>query len=281
MPAHQPTVAGRGLGSELRSIREEQRLSSTKVAKQLGWQQSKISKIENGKQGITPADVATLLAIYGITGHVRDRLIAKAERADEPGLVEPRGGLSRESRTLIQLEVEATSIFNLEPLLVPGLLQTPDYTRALMKSGGVSDGDTEVRVTTRMGRQALLSRSDPPMTRFIVDEGVLRRPMLEPRLMARQLRHIIESTERPNVTIQVLPASLGGHNGLDESFTLLEFPKDRSVVYLDHKISGVFLEEEHEVAFYNDEVARLKQSALSPEDSVDLIASIAKSLEHG
>nr|WP_262391636.1 helix-turn-helix domain-containing protein [Nocardiopsis sp. CNR-923] len=118
-------------------------LSSTAVAKQLGWQQSKISKIETGKQGITPADVSALLVAYGVVGNERDQLIEAAEKVDEPGLWEKQDAMSRDSRTLIRLESEATEIVNLEPLIIPGLLQTPDYIRALMKACGVADADLE------------------------------------------------------------------------------------------------------------------------------------------
>ncbi|WP_017595346.1 helix-turn-helix domain-containing protein [Nocardiopsis potens] len=279
MAANQPTVAGRGLGAELRSIREEHKLSSTKVAKRLGWPQSKISKIENGKQSIRAADVASLLAVYGVIGHERDHLIAKAENSDEAGLWEKQSGMSRESRTLIQLEAEATGIFNLEPLILPGLLQTPDYIRALMTTGGISEEDTEVRTAARLGRQALLSRQTPPRTEFVIDECALRRPLLPPRLMARQLRHIIEATERPTVTVQVLPLSLGGHRGLDGPFMLLEFAKLRSVVHVEHKISAFFLEEEQETAFYRQEADSLRESALNPAESVDFIAGIVRELD--
>lgn len=276
MRGGQPTVAGRGLGAELRSIREERNLSSRKVANQLGWPQSKVSKIENGKQGVTAADVASLLAIYAVTGFERDRLVVKAEKADEPGFFESQGGLSRESRTLIQLESEAVSHFNFEPLVIPGLLQTPDYTRSIMQAAGVPEEETEVRVAARMGRQALLSREHPPELEFAIDEGVLRRNILPPRLLARQLRHVVEASERPHVTIWTLPLALGAHTGLDGSFGVIDLPKGKSVAYLEHKISGTFLEESHEVEFYRAEADRLRQSALSPDESVAFIAAIAE-----
>jgi len=277
--ANQPTVAGRGLGAELRSIREERRLSGTKIANQLGWPQSKISKIENGKQSIRAADVASLLAVYGVVGQERERLIEKAESSDEPGLWEKQSGMSRESRTLIQLEAEAIGIFNLEPLVLPGLLQTPDYIRALMTTGGIPEEDAEVRTAARLGRQALLSRQAPPHIEFVIDECALRRPLLPPRLMARQLRHIIEATERPSVTVQVLPLSLGGHRGLDGPFMLLEFAKLRPVVHVEHKISAFFLEDEQETSFYRHEADSLRETALNPAESVDFVADIARELD--
>src|SRR5690606_3992388 len=117
-----------------------------------------------------------------------------------------------------------------------------DYTRALMKAGGVSEPSREIRVATRLARQALLSRDKPPHAEFVIDECALRRPLLPPRLMVRQLRHLTETAERPNVTVRVLPFSLGGHNGLDGPFLLLNFDNLRTVVHLEQKISALFLE---------------------------------------
>lgn len=277
--ALQSTIAGRGLGVELRTLRNKRRLSLRHVATQLGWQPSRLSRIETGKQGITTEDVASLLVIYGVTGDERDRLLAMTERADEPNLWEIQGPLSQESRTLIQIEPTATGIVNFQPLLIPGLLQTPEYTRTLMKAGGVADEDAEVRVAARMSRQAILSRETPPDLEMIVDEGALRRVVGSPTTMARQLRHLVEATERPNVALRVLPWFIGAHTGLDGAFTLFDFDRDKPVVYLDHKISGLFLEQPEQVAFFRAEVDRLASSALSHQDSVATVAAIAKELD--
>ncbi|TDQ55111.1 helix-turn-helix domain-containing protein [Actinorugispora endophytica] len=271
-------VASRGLGRELRALRMEKKLSMRNAADKLGWQSSKISRIENGQQGISPTDAASLLAVYGVTGHERERLLARVEKTEDLSLLEVRGGLSRESHTLIELEAEADRIFNLEPLWLPGLLQTADYTRAVMKACHVPEGDIEVRVVARMGRQTVLGKENAPEVEFAIDEGALRRPIVSSRLMSRQLRQICETAERGNVTVRVLPFSLGGHNGLDGSLEILTFARNSPIVYLDHGISGFFLEEGYQVAFYQTEMARLREIALGPEESVDFIAAIAKDL---
>jgi hypothetical protein len=103
------------------------------------------------------------------------------------------------------LEAEATAILNFEPLLVPGLLQTADYTHAVMRAGGVPDVAAQPRVAARLGRQSILTRDEPPTLHAIVDEGVLRRVLGSPRVMTRQLRHLVEVAERPAVTLQVVP----------------------------------------------------------------------------
>lgn len=272
----QATVIGRGLGGELRVLRAAKRLSCAKVATQLGWQASKISRMETGKQGIRQADVASLLVIYGVIGKERDRLLRMADRSDDLGYWESQSALSKESKTLIRLEREATSIVTFHPLLVPGLVQTADYVRALMTKGGAPKEDIDARVAARMARQAILSKEEPPELRLIVDETVLRRVLGTPKIMARQLRHILEAVERPSISLQVLPLALQGHPGLDGSFHLLDFPRNKPVVHLEHKISGLFLEEPEQVEFFRRDVDKLTEVGLSPAKSLDFVATVAR-----
>lgn len=274
----QPTVAVRGLAGELRRLRRAEKLSVRGVAARLGWPASKLSRMETGRQGIRIEDVASLLVIYGVTGDERKRLLAMAERSD-PGWWEVLSGLTVESRTLIQLEAEATAIFNFEPLLVPGILQTPDYARAVMRACGVSEDEAQVRVTARIGRQVILSRDAPPAVETIIDEGALRRVLGNPWIMARQLRHLMEAADRPAVTLRVVPWSVGGHTGLDGSFAMLQFDRNHPVVYLDHKASGLFLEEPDHVAYFRREADRLEAVALDPDDSMKLISQVIKERE--
>nr|WP_262391637.1 DUF5753 domain-containing protein [Nocardiopsis sp. CNR-923] len=132
-----------------------------------------------------------------------------------------------------------------------------------------------------MARQALLTRDSPPILDFIVDESALRRPLLPAQGMSRQLRHIVEAAERPNVSVRVLPFDLGGHRGLDGSFMLLGFNKARTVIHVEHKISTFFLEDEREIAFYRDEIDSLRAAAMNPDESSDFIAAIAHELGSG
>ncbi|WJK34535.1 helix-turn-helix transcriptional regulator [Solwaraspora sp. WMMA2065] len=268
------TIAIRGLAGELRTLRQGRKLSVRGVAARLGWPASKLSRMETGRQGSKLEDVASLLVIYGVTGEERQRLLAMSERS-EPGWWEVLGGLPVESRTLIQLEAEASAIVDFEPLLVPGLLQTPDYTRAVLQGCGVPEADAQTRVTARLGRQAILARSEPPALHAILDESALRRPLGGPWVMGRQLRHLVDAADRPNVTLQVVPWSVGGYTGLDGAFAILDFPRNRTVVHLEHKISGLFLEEPEQVSFFREELDRLLTVALSPAESIDLVARLA------
>ncbi|GAA3052168.1 helix-turn-helix domain-containing protein [Actinokineospora globicatena] len=272
----QPTVIGRGLGGELRVLREGRKMSLKEVADLLGWQASKISRMETGKQGIRPADVASLLVVYRVTGRDRDRLVKLAERSEDTGYWENQPALSAESKTLMRIEREASEIVIYEPLLIPGLVQTGDYVRALMRAGNVSAEDVDARVAARLARQAVLTKDTPPKLKMIVDEFVLRRVLGNPKIMARQLRHVLESVERGTTSFQVLPLSLFGHSGLDGSYTLMEFVRNLPVVYLDHKISGLFLEEPAHIEFFRDETDTLSELALSPVESAELVATIAR-----
>nr|MDT0661344.1 helix-turn-helix transcriptional regulator [Micromonospora sp. DSM 115978] len=276
MARHQSsTVVGRGLGGELRQIRKDRGLTAVAVANQLDWQPSRLSRMETGQQGIQVEDVAALLVVYGVTGQERKRLLGMAERVKDTGWWEMIGGLPAESRTLIRLEAEATAILNWQPVLVPGLLQMPEYVRAVMRGCGVSDSDAQGRVAARLGRQAILTRNEPPTLDVVLDEIVLRRVLGGPRVMARQLRHLVEAAERPNVTLRVVPFGVGAHTGLDGPIVLLAFPRNRPVVHLEHKLSGLFLDEPNQVEFFRREADRLAEVALSPAESVDLVARVA------
>ncbi|RZS30316.1 helix-turn-helix protein [Herbihabitans rhizosphaerae] len=275
----QATMTGRGLGGELRALREAAGFSCAKVAKELGWQASKISRMETGKQAIKPADVASLLVVYRVIGKDRDRLLKMAERTDDLGYWENQTALSNESKTLLRIERDATAIFTAQPLVIPGLLQNADYARALMYSCNVAFDDVDTRVAARMARQVILSKEEPPLLHAIMDETVLRRVLGSPKIMARQLRTIQEAAEERKITIQVLPFEQGGHAALDGTFHIIEFANHNSVIYLDHKISGLFLEQPDHVALFRREADKLTKAALSPGMSMDFVAAIAREYE--
>ncbi|GAB2919032.1 helix-turn-helix transcriptional regulator [Micromonospora polyrhachis] len=274
-----PTVVGRGLGGELRQLRKARSLTALVVCKQLGWQPSRLSRMETGQQGIRPEDVASLLVVYGVIGAERKRLLAMTERAHERGWWERLGpGLTPWSKTFFQLEEQTSRLTSWEPMLVPGLLQTEDYTRAVMRAIGIPEAEARVRVTARQSRQVILKRPQPPQLHAIVDEIALRRVLGDRRVMARQLRRLVELAESPHVRLQVLPFGVGGHPGLDGPFLILDFEREPSVVHQEPKMSSVFLEEPDQVAIFRRTADRLARMALSPARSVEFIARVA--IEH-
>jgi transcriptional regulator with XRE-family HTH domain len=276
MPKSPATARARGLGAELRELRKKAGLSTRDVAQQLRWSASTLNRIENGGRNTSSEDVAALLALYKVTGEERDRLLEFAREADHPGWWETTGSkLPAQLTALIGFESEATHITYVDLSLVPGLLQIPEYTRALLAGGGVAKSEIETLVVTRLGRQAILSKPNPPHYLAIIDEAVLRRPIGGPKVMTAQLRHLLTVTERPNVTVQVIPFQHGAHPGLDGPYVLLNFAKAQPLVHLEHKRSGIFVDEPDDVEVFTQTTETLQATALDPNRSHQFIVSIA------
>jgi hypothetical protein len=176
---------------------------------------------------------------------------------------------------LIGFESQAVRITDVASVLVPGLLQTPEYARAVMAGCGIPTLDAETRVATRMGRQVILSRPEPPELLTIVDEAVLRRPVGGPAVMADQLRYMVKIAERPNVTVRVIPFECGAHTGLDGPYVVLEFAKASTIVHLEHKQSGIFVDEPQDVEPFLAATATLTETALDPAASEKLLVEVA------
>ena len=280
MPKRPATVRARGLGADRRELRDAKKLTTREVAKHLGWSASTVSRTENGMRNISSEDVAALLVLYGVTGKERDRLLTLARESDQPGWWETQHpGLPSQLTALIGFESQATQIVDVELILVPGLLQTAEYARAMLNAASVPGLQAETRVATRLGRQALLSRPNPPEYLAIVDESVLRRPVGGKAVMAEQIRHMCRAAERPNVTLQVIPYDLGAHAGLSGSYVLLEFAKARTIVHLEHKRSSLFLDEPDDIAPFVATVDTLRNVALDPVRSIEFLKSLTVEYE--
>jgi len=265
-----------GLGWELKYIRNQRGLSLEVVCQQLRWQQSKLSRMENGQQHISDADLGALLVIYRVHGEDRRRLLRLAQRQDAPGYWELDPPQVAGTWTLVRLEQEATSIVDAETMLIPGLVHTEDYARALMLAGNVPPEQVEPRVQARMERRSLLTRDNAPKFEMILDETALRRPLGSRSIMVRQLRALLKVAELPNVRLWVVPFELGASVGFHYSFYLMGFPRNKSVVFLEQKTSGVYLEEADKTEVFRRHAARLAKIALNPAESIDRIATIAK-----
>ncbi|MET7482892.1 helix-turn-helix transcriptional regulator [Streptomyces sp. NPDC005538] len=281
-----PAVRRRKLGAELRALRAEAGLTSGEAARLVGWHQSKVSRIETGASGVKPPDVRLLLDAYQVgDAQLRDMLLVLAGSDDGGGRHHwwhaYRGVLPPAYRDFISLESQASTIRTLETSVVPGLLQTPEYARAVTRAavGGLdNDGperlDTLVRV--RLARQDVL-RADPPLSLSVVlDEAVLRREVGGPGVMARQLDRLVEAARLPQVRLQVLPFAAGAHIGITGPFVIFSFPStsDLDVVVLDHLTSSLYLERKEDLEAYSEAFNTLQFHALSPEDSLDHIAGI-------
>ncbi|SDZ45490.1 Helix-turn-helix domain-containing protein [Saccharopolyspora shandongensis] len=274
------SARARGLGAELRQLRNGSGYKQEEVAKRLGLSKATMSRIESGAKAVTEADVSAILAVLGVTGEDRNRLLKLVREQDQPGWWETGvPGLPKQLTGLLEFERDASQIGCLGMILVPGLLQTSDYVRAVMRGSGVDAADIEARVAIRIGRQEILTKPTPVVFHALIDASVLRRVVGGPRVMAEQLRHILKMARRRNVTIQVIPEEVATHPGLEGSFVLLEFPKARSIVHLEQRRLGAFLDEPADVADYKKVLDTLQRVALSPADSAKLIATRADELE--
>jgi transcriptional regulator with XRE-family HTH domain len=253
-----PTVRRMLVGSRLRRLRTENGLSREQAATAIRASAWKIHRLENGQVGFKDRDIVDLLRFYGVTdpGEVA-ALVVLAREANDPGWWQQYGDvLPQWFRAYVDLESAATLIRTYEGQLVPGLLQTEDYMRAVIAGAHLDDppGEAEQRVQLRLGRQALLERTDAPRLWAVVDEAALRRPVGGSKVMRAQLERLIEATRLPNVTLQVLPFALGAHPAMVGAFSVLRFA-DRELpdlVYLEHLSNAVYLDKRDEVEQYLD-----------------------------
>ncbi|MGA5581844.1 helix-turn-helix domain-containing protein [Streptomyces thermodiastaticus] len=275
---HGPEVRRRKLGAELRALRTAAGLTSGEAARRAGWHQSKVSRIETGTSGVKPADVRLLLDAYEVEdGQLRELLLALAgsgDAEDRPWWHAYRGVLPPTYRDFISLESQATGMRTLETSVVPGLLQTPEYARAVTRAAvdGVDEQRLDTLVEVRLTRQGVL-RGDPPLR---LNEAVLRRQVGGPEVMARQLDRLMEAARLPQVTLQVLPFSAGAHIGVTGPFVIFSFSNtsDLDVVVLDHLTSSLHLERKEDLQAYSEAFDTLRLHAMPAEDSLEYIAEI-------
>jgi transcriptional regulator with XRE-family HTH domain len=272
-----PSVRCRQVANQLRALREDAGLTGAEVAKQLGMSPSKISRIETGQRMLSVDVVAALLGLYRVPERQRDQVLDQVRKSAERGWWESQGlGLPELWKALIDFESRATRIQNYEALFVPGLLQTDEYTGAIIK--GINKAMTESELTnlvaSRRARQAVLRRHDLQFL-AVIDEGALRRPIPESGLMRRQLRHLADSAERSNITVRVVPLQAGPHAGLRGPFILMEFANEPSLVHIEHQNVGLFLDEKEDIAAYGVVLGNILSVALEPVDSAELISRIA------
>ncbi|MFK0222814.1 helix-turn-helix domain-containing protein [Streptomyces vinaceus] len=290
---HGPAVRRRKLGEELRALRDRTGLTSGEAAQIAGWHQSKISRIETGRSGVKPEDIRLLLDVYAKVVSPEQRALLEALSASAagpgPGAGEAgrgrqwwhdyRGLLPQEYRDFISLEASARSARTVELSVVPGLLQTPEYARAVTRAalGGLPEPKVDALVDVRLARQSVLRAAPPLELSAVLDEAVLRRQIGGPGVMAAQLRHLVQVARLPQVSLQVLPFSVGGHLGLTGPFVIFSFPNiaDLDVVVLDHLTSSLYLERKEDLEAYSAAFRTIQAHALPPRDSSDLISSLA------
>ncbi|MEO6086128.1 MAG: helix-turn-helix transcriptional regulator [Umezawaea sp.] len=269
------TVRAEELGDELRGLRERAGLSLERAGEQIDASATKMSRIENGLREGSAEDVSALLAIYGCGGPRRAELLTLAREVERRGWWQRnKPDFAERQRTLIGLEAKADLIVNFEGMHIPGLLQTGEYTRALMNECGmVPTIEIEGRMVTRMRRHAVLLKERPPRLIALIDELVLHRMIGGPDVVRRQLEHLVEAACLPNTTLRVVPNS-GAHAASAGAFELVRRPAGHKVVFLENLTSSLFLEEPQEIETYEQAIRLLLARALSAEESVRLITEL-------
>jgi transcriptional regulator with XRE-family HTH domain len=272
----------RQLGAELRRLREQSRRTAAEVAGELGWSESKLSRIETAHSSVKNSDLGRLLDAYRVSAADRSRFTALAGLSRQRAWWEGYGeALLDPYKTLLGFEAEAGAIFAYDAIILHGLLQTNEYASAIIKAVSVGERPDVIsqRVAVRMARQAVLTREPPPQLVVIIDEAVLRRPIGGRNVMRRQLMRLLEVSEQPPITIQVLPLAVGAHRGVDGSFSILQFPTeaDNPLAYCDGMTGGVFRSKAEDLRRYWMSLESLRATALRPEESVDFITEVGRS----
>jgi transcriptional regulator with XRE-family HTH domain len=270
-----PTVRKRELGALLRALRNERGLTVDQVAEELMCSPSKVSRMETGQRGATRRDIRDLCDLYGVTDAAeRERLMTLAREGKQQGWWQP---FSLPYNTYVGLEQEAAALRIFHSSVVPGLVQTADYTRALHDKAfpKLEDSAIEERVQERRTRQKILTGDNPTQLEIIIDEAVLHRPIGGQVVMREQMDRLIQEVERPNLTVHVLPFDVGAHPALESNFTILEFAGDApTVVYVEGLAGPIYVERQQDVEHYLFVLDRLRSMALSPQDSAKLVAKV-------
>ncbi|MFI9010445.1 helix-turn-helix domain-containing protein [Actinosynnema sp. NPDC053489] len=272
------SVRSRRLAHTLRKLRTTAGFSIEAVAEAVGMSGSKISRIETSELGVYLDDLEKLLDCYRVGRGQRVELLDLARHAGQRGLLRMNNQkLPGDWQTWADFEDEAGSLLNYEPLVVPGLLQTPEYARALIRATGhaLTDPQVDSLVASRMSRQGLLSRSVPLKLSVIIEQSVFERPFHDPGAQRRQIRHLIDAGERPNVTVRVIPTDAELHAGLSGPFVILEYDDDPSLVLLENKVSSLFIDEDEQIEVFEATWAALRRLAYTEEETLDYLKGLA------
>ncbi|MGX1849230.1 helix-turn-helix domain-containing protein [Streptomyces sp. NBC_01456] len=281
-PRGGPTVLRIVLGTQLRRLREGAGITREAAGDAIRGSHAKISRLELGRVSCKERDVADLLTLYNVTDEtIRSDFLTLARRTSTPGWWHQYGDvLPGWFETHIGLEEAASVIRTYEVQFVPGLLQTPDYARAVTQLGHprASAEEIERRVRLRVQRQELLTVPDAPRVWAVIDEASLRRPLGGPEVMEGQLRHLLTMAELPNVTLQIAPFSLGGLAAAGGPITILRFlePDLPDIVYLEQLTSALYLDKRDDVDHYLAVMDRLSAQSESPRESLVILERLLK-----
>lgn len=271
-------MKSRRLAVVLRRLRAASGLSAAEVSRQTDLSPSKVSRMESAEIGFYIDDLEKLLDLYRVSPQRRVELMDVARHAEQRGWLRMNNpNLPHDWQTWVDFEDEASGLQQYASLTVPGLLQTPEYARAVIEAtgNGLAPEEIDALVTSRMARQGLLSRAEPLHLHVVVNESALAQPFGTDGAQARQLRRLLDSAVQRHVAIQVLPVEAGLHPGLAGSFTILQYDHEPSLVLLENNVSSLFLDEEEHIGVYARNWQHLVEMAHETDQSLDVIDGLA------
>ncbi|WP_106539745.1 helix-turn-helix domain-containing protein [Haloactinopolyspora alba] len=271
-----PTARRMVLGAQLRRLRESAGVSRADAGYQIRSSESKMSRIELGRVGFKERDVADLLTMYGVDDPAeREAFLEMVKQSSQPGWWHRYSDVIPTWFTdYVGLEESAARIQTYELQFVPGLLQTQDYATAVFEHGGMQSGEeVEQRLQLRLRRQKNLARPDAPRLWAVIDESVLFRPIGGPAVLKAQLGSLLEASDIPNVSLQILPYVNSGY-AAEGSFTILRFAESElpTIVYVEHLTGSIYLDQVKDVESYGRAIDRLAVDSMTPDESRDYIA---------
>ncbi|MEU4577012.1 helix-turn-helix domain-containing protein [Nonomuraea sp. ATR24] len=281
-PGSGPTALRILLGSQLRRLRESRGVTREEAGHLIRGSESKISRMELGRVGFKERDVADLLTLYGVVDDgARAAVLDLVATANEPGWWHRFNDiLPTWFQAYVGLEEAAARIRTYEVQFVPGLLQTKEYARAVVTAGSAGVGAEEIarRVDLRLERQRVIDRPDGPVFWAVIDEAALRRPIGGAEVMKAQLQHLIDLMRQPNITIQIMPFSFGGHSAEGGAFSILRFPDSDlpDVIYVEQLASALYLDKREDVDRYTEVMERLCAVSTTPDETIELLRVIAE-----
>jgi transcriptional regulator with XRE-family HTH domain len=282
------TVPRRQLGRYLRDLRGQARLTVRAAAEALEWSEAKIWRIETGQTSMRSLDVEQMCRIYGAPADATEGLMALAKETKAKGWWLSYSDVINEGFDVyIGLEEAAAHLLWYEAELVPGLLQTAEYARTLIRADnpGLDDDEVERRVQLRIARQSLITRvTAAPELRVVLNESILRRPVGGYDVIRAQLRRLVEVSDLPNVALKVLPFDVGMHAGIMSGpFVVLEFPasgngraSEPPTVYVDGFTGALFLDKPGEINRYRAAFGDIWAAAVDEAASRNLIVKAAE-----
>ncbi|WP_092973974.1 helix-turn-helix domain-containing protein [Actinopolyspora lacussalsi] len=274
------TPKAKALGTRLREARKAAGYTVRGLADQLELSHSAISRWETGTRSPETEDVASILAATGVNGRERSELLEMARGTDDPQWLSVRSGdRERQMAALIDFERNASHITDVSPLLIPGLLQTADYARAIMIAGEVPQSEVETRVVVRVGRREALTRRNPARFLALIGEAALHQEIGGSEVVLDQLKYLMSATEMPNVDLRIVPASAGWTPALEGPFVLIDFDADSPIVHLENRRAALFFHEADDIAAYRTAVDKVKEVSMTAAESTALIANVITELE--